>query len=167
MCEAITLSEACGQTFTIHITDLQLYKIVLENTWVARNKFQNFYPLPGIMHLKTNFVGCIGSLMANTCISEVLKSAFGSVDRMLIGKLYPQNTRALRLLVEELLRSHMANINSYEDLMHFLDDISKRSKTCKTWVENLVRPVLLLLKLQRAERESDWPFQLICDEMLP
>lgn len=107
--------------------------------------------------------------MENSGISKVLKSALGSVDRILIGKLYPQNTRGLRLLVEELLRSHMANINSYEDLMHFLDDISNRSKTCKTWVENLVRPVLLLLKLQRAERVSDWPFQqlLICYEMLP
>ena len=59
MCEAITLSEACGQTFTIRITDLQLYKIVLENTWVARNKFPNFYPLPGFMHLRLTLLDAL------------------------------------------------------------------------------------------------------------
>ena len=52
-----------------------------------------------------SFVACTCSchLMANTALAEVLKSAFGRVDKMLLGKKYPQNLRALRMCAEEVL----------------------------------------------------------------
>ena len=43
--------------------------------------------------------------MANTGPSGQLKSAFGGVEKMLSGKNFPQNTRALRVCVEEILQS--------------------------------------------------------------
>ena len=40
-------------------------------------------------------------------MSDILKSTFVSVEKMLDGKRWPQNVRALRLLTEELLRPTM------------------------------------------------------------
>ena len=41
--------------------------------------------------------------MANSGLDYLLKSAFGSVEKMLSGKQFPQNFWALRMVVEELL----------------------------------------------------------------
>ena len=43
-----------------------------------------------------SFVGAIGSLMTETGLSEVLKSVFGGVEKMLTGKKFPMNMRAMR-----------------------------------------------------------------------
>ena len=48
----------------------------------------------------------MGTLMAGTGIQEILSTAFGGVLKMLTGNKYPQNVRAFRMLVEELLRPH-------------------------------------------------------------
>jgi hypothetical protein len=42
--------------------------------------------------------------MAETGIVEVLSEAFGGILKMLIGKKFPDNVRALRMLTEEILR---------------------------------------------------------------
>ena len=57
------------------------------------------------MHMLMSFVGCVGTLMADTELKEVMESAFGGVTKLLSGKNFPQNVRGLRLVVEELLRS--------------------------------------------------------------
>ena len=54
------------------------------------------------MNFLMSFVGSVGNLMVNTGLDEILKSAFGSVEKMLSGKNFPQNVRALRMVVEEL-----------------------------------------------------------------
>ena len=59
------------------------------------------------MHTLMSFVGCIGTFMANTGLSDLLKSAFGGVEKMLPGKNFLQVTIALRICVEEILRSIM------------------------------------------------------------
>ena len=56
-----------------------------------------------------SFVGCVGSLMANSGLEEIMKSAFGGVPRLLSGKKFPHNVRALRLVVEEMLRQARRN----------------------------------------------------------
>ena len=43
--------------------------------------------------------------MENTGLSNLLKSAFGDVEKMLSGKNVSHNTRALFICVEEVLRS--------------------------------------------------------------
>ena len=168
MLDAIKVTNSCGQNFTVHITDAQLYQLVIENMWVSPQEFPNLHPHMGIMHWEMNFIGCIGTLHADSGLSDILKSAFGSVDKMLIGKKYPQNERALRMVVEELLRPYISKIENVEEFDSFLKKVSQESKTSKHWVENLIRPVLLLMKLKRAERESDWPLSLkTCRETLP
>ena len=63
-----------------------------------------------------SFIGCIGSLMAKSGLAQLLKSAFGGVEKMLTGKKFPQNFRALHLVAEELLRDiFKEDISKYND----------------------------------------------------
>ena len=55
------------------------------------------------MHLFMSFVGCCGTLLAGSGLSEVLPVAFAVVKKMLSGKKFPQNVRALRMVAEEIL----------------------------------------------------------------
>ena len=75
------------------------------------------------MHFLMDFVSCIGTLMADSGLKEILSTTFGSIDKMLQGKTYPQNVRALRLLTEELLRpvleKHNVRLTSMDDLEMF------------------------------------------------
>jgi hypothetical protein len=66
-----------------------------------------------------SFVGAVGTLMAESGLSDVLSAVFGGVPKMLSGKKFPQNVRALRMLSEEVLRQifECADLASAEDLM--------------------------------------------------
>ena len=86
-------------------------------------------------------------------LEEVLKCSFGSVANMLAGKCFPQNVRALRLVVGELLREFLVMTDCYSDLMEALGDAATQSKTTEMWVENLVKPVFIIIFFVRAERE--------------
>lgn len=83
------------------------------------------------MHLLMSYCGCVGTLMADTGIVEILSVTFGGALKMLSGKKYPQNVRALRMLVEELLVSvfEKHHLESMLDLQKTLDEISSKSKT--------------------------------------
>ena len=100
MYEAQKLTVKCGQTFTLLTADQQLYCVMVNVLWVHPELFPNFFPCLGGMHMLMSFVGCIGVLMANTGLEEVLKAAFGGAACMLTGKNFPQNVRALRMLCE-------------------------------------------------------------------
>lgn len=71
---------------------------------------------------------------------------------MLSGKKFPYNVRAMRLVVEELLRSIMRNknITSMDDLLSYLDKAASTSKTSKLWVDCLLKPVFIMMYV-RAE----------------
>ena len=86
MFDAVQISQACGQNFTVYTSDLQLYRLLVDNIWVSPSEFPEFYPHLGIMHWLMSFVGCIGTLMADSGASDVLKSAFAGVEKMLAGK---------------------------------------------------------------------------------
>ena len=58
--------------------------------------------------------------MGNSGLEEVLKAAFGGVTRMLTKKNFPQNTRAIRMVAEELLQPIIPRAESQEDLMSIL-----------------------------------------------
>ena len=54
----------------------------------------------------------------------VLKSddfSFAGVSKMLVGKKFPMNMRALHFVVMQLLRGFVDGISSYKDLIMFLD----------------------------------------------
>jgi hypothetical protein len=87
---------------------------------------------------------------------------------MLTGKKYPQNTRALRLVVEEILRDTLYFVNSCRELLDKLFKMTEASRTSKHWVNNLILPVFLIMIFVQAEREGDWPLHLwAVDKMIP
>ena len=77
---------------------------------------------------------------------------------MLTGKKYPDNVRALRMLVEEIIRSlfQTQNLGCMADLRRALDDVAAQSSTAKLLVNCLIKSVFTIMKYVRAEREVEW-----------
>ena len=170
MDEAEKRTEMTGQKYTIFTTDQQLYRVVVMVLWEYQDRFRHFIPRLGGMHTLMNFVGAVGTLMANTGLEELLQAAIGSVPKMLSGKYFPQNVRALRMVVEVVLHDLLVDTccNSYEYLMNLLEERASRSRTAKMWLQNLIKPVFIMMAYVRAERESDWILHLwAVSEMLP
>lgn len=156
------LTSETGQDFSVLTCDQQLYRVAVQVKWAHPEKFKNMHLRLGGIHALMSFVGAVGSLMAESGLSSVLSEAFGGVAKMLQGKKFPQNVRALRMMTEEVLRSLIVdgNIVTADDLSRALDHIAGQSRTAKLWVEVLVKPVLLMLMYIRAEREGDWLLHL-------
>ena len=160
MVETRRITNETGQKHTILTCDQQLYKIMVDILWVYPDEFPNFIPRLGGMHLLMSFVGCIGTLMTNTGLEEILDKSFAGVKKMLSGKKFPMNIRALRMVVEELLRNVIKDMSDSTDLSSYLEEVSKRSLTAKHWIDNLVKPLFLCLQFIRAEREGEWLLHL-------
>lgn len=163
MLKAKTVTEKTGQKFVVFTADQQLYKVAVHIMWENQSMFSNFYLRLGGMHLLMSYVGCVGSLMAGSGIVEVLGAAFAGVRKMLIGKKFPDNIRALRMLVEELLRplfEKNPDMSCMDELLCTLDVLSKKSRTAKLWVTCVIQPVFTIMMYVRAEREGDWALHL-------
>ena len=170
MVEAQRLTNSTGQVYTIFTNDQQLYRVVVHITWVYSERFLNFIPRLGGMHTLMSFVGSIGTLMADTGLEEIMDVAFGGVPKMLTGKKYPQNVRALRMVVEQLLHSVISQdtIQCYSQLMDVLETQASQSRTARIWLDNLIKPVMIMMTFIRAEREGDWPLHLFAtQQMMP
>ncbi len=136
--------------------------------WVHPDRFDNFIPRLGGMHMLMSFVGCVGVLMSNSGLDDVMRASFGGVTRMLTGKNFPQNVRALRIVTEEVLRNALDNIDTYEELIALLECGATKSRTTKLWVDCLIKPVLIMMMFVRAEREGEWPLHLLAvNAMMP
>ena len=170
MVRAQELTFATGQRFTILSCDQQLYRVAVQVLWAHPDKFNEMYLRLGGMHALMSFVGAIGTLMDESGLSDILKEVFGGVQKMLSGKKFPQNVRALRLLAEECLRSIITDgeFEKADDLMKALEERATQSKTAKLWVDVLIKPVFLMMSYIRAEREGDWLLHLATfKQMLP
>ena len=168
MLEAQRLTNATGQVYTIFTNDQQLYRVAVNITWVYSDLFTHFVPRLGGMHTLMSFIGAIGTLMADTGLETIMNAAFGGVQKMLTGKKYPQNMRALRIVVEEVLHDLVIDkgFRNYSQLINTLEDLSLQSRTTKLWVDNLIQPVLIMMLFIRAEREADWPLHLLATKMM-
>ena len=100
-----------------------------------------------------SFVGAIGTLMANTGLSEILKSVFGGVEKMLTGKKFPMNMKAMRMVAEELLRNVVdkSQLQDHHDFINVLEDLASKSHTSKLWIDVFIKPVLIMMLYVRAE----------------
>lgn len=76
---AKTATEKSGQTYTIFTNDQQLFKITTQITWWQPNVWENLYPVLEGMYILMSFAGCMGNLMENTGLSNILKAASGSI----------------------------------------------------------------------------------------
>lgn len=168
MLKAKKVSEDAGQEYAVFTADQQLYKVAVNILWQYPDMFRNFYIRLGGMHLLMNFVGSVGTLMSNSGLEDILSSTFGGVQKMLNGKKFPGNLRALRILTEELLRPviYEKEPEDMEALLMVLNEAACKSRTAKLWVECLIQPVLIMLRYIRAEREGDWLLHLNCVEAM-
>lgn len=122
-----------GQQFVIFTCDLQLYRVALEVQWTYPERFSNVILWLGGMHSLMSFIGSIGTLMADTGLSDIMSSVFGGVSKMLTGKKFPQNIRALRMVAEEALHGIIQDkpLHCSGDLMQILETEASKSQTTK------------------------------------
>lgn len=166
--KGLQVTRDTNQNILVITADAAIYKIIVDISFYQHDLLSDMVPILGGLHFIMDFVGCIGTLTADCGLRDVLCSAFGSVDKMLSGKKYPQNVRALRLLVEELLRPILEDvaISSMDELEKELEERSSKSRTTKLWVDCVIRPVFLIMLYCRASHESDWLLQLKATEMM-
>lgn len=172
MHRGLQITRDSNQEIMVLTCDQQIYKIVVDITFHQPELLTGVVAILGGMHFLMDFVGCIGTLMADSGLKDILSTTFGSVDKMLQGKKYPQNVRALRLLTEEILRpvfqKYGPQITNMDDLEQLLDELSSESRTTKMWVTNVIKPTLLMMRFCRASHEGDWPLHISTVEaMLP
>ena len=117
-----------------------------------------------------SFIGSIESPMTESGLYELLDSTFVDVQKMMTGKKFLQNMRALRIVVEELLRLILTGgtVNDMHGFESILSDISNRSKTSHLWIDCVIKAVFIMMMYIRAERAADWCLQLTeVKKMLP
>ena len=166
--EARCITKHTGQSMTVFIADQQLYRVAVNVVWVYPELSVDFALRLGGMHTLMSFVGSVGALMGHSGLEEVLNAAFGGVIRMLTGKNFPQNTRALPMVAEELFQPIISRAESHEDLVSILEKEATKSRTAKEWVENLIIPVLIMMIYVRVEREAEWSLHLwAMQQMIP
>ena len=95
------------------------------------------------MHWVMSFVGFIGVLMKKSGLLSWLKSAFGGKEKMLTGKTFSKNFRALCFTMLELFRDYIGEIKAFQDLTNFLDAYSLENMLSKNWVDILIWPCKL------------------------
>ena len=145
--EAKRLTNERGHKKVVFTCNEQLYKVAIDVKWAYPNDFSDVILRLRGMHMLMSFVGAIRSLMAGFGLSEILSSTFAGVSKMLTGKKFPQNVRAMRLVSEELLRNiiNRGDVMSMEDLLAHLDAAARKSKTSKLWVDCFIKPLFLMM----------------------
>ena len=103
MIEVEKLTNEAGQAYTVFTADQQLYCVILDIFWTNPLRFSNFIPRIDGMHWLMSFVGSVGFLMENSSLQKMMKFVFAGTEKMLTGKKFSMNVRALRFVVVELL----------------------------------------------------------------
>ena len=86
--------------------DLQLYRVAVNILWAYPEQFDKVGLYVGGVHTQMSFIGSIGSLMAERGLYEVLGSTFAGVQKMMTGKKFPQNMRALRVVAGDYFKAN-------------------------------------------------------------
>ena len=170
MVRAQELTLEAGQQFTVLTCDQQVYRVAVQVLWAHPEKFHELYLRLGGMHALMSFVGAVGTLMAESGLSDVLSSVFAGVTKMLSGNKFPQNVRVLRMIAEEALRQifECNDLANAADLMDELERRAKQNNTASLWLDVLIKPVIIMMSFIRAEREGDWHLHLSSlRQMLP
>ena len=102
----------------------------------------------------------------NSGLLSWLKSAFGEAEDAYREKVSHEYQGSSLSSMLELLRDYVGEIKSFQYLAHFLDACSSKSMPSKHWVDNLVRPAMLIMMYVRPEGEGDFSLHLhACYEM--
>ena len=131
MLDSKRVVKEAGQDENVITADIQIYRIMVDLAWHCGEKLDDFVLRLGGMHMLMSFVGCVGVLMGNSGLEELMKAAFAGVPKMLSGKNFPMNVRALRMVVEEVLSCNIDTFTSYDEMMKELERKSAQSRTAK------------------------------------
>ena len=145
MCDIEDASHQAGQHVTVFTCDQQLYQVIMDIIWEGPVRWKHFYARIGGMHWLMSFVGAVGKLMKNSGLDLLMKTAFAGVEKMLLGKKFPQNVRALRIVVIELLRPLIDVNTCQDDFTATLQELSNKSKLAEHWIQNLIYPVFIMM----------------------
>jgi len=117
MVKAQKISTELGQEYVVFTADQQLYRVALHVQWENPVLLGNIYLILGGMHMLVSYCGCVGTLMTDTGIVDVLNATM--------------NIRALRMLCEELLRPIFVNseVERMDDIFQVLDNLASQSRT--------------------------------------
>jgi hypothetical protein len=152
------VTRASNQDILVLTCDQAIYKIVVDITFHQPDLLTNIVAILGGMHFLMDIVSCVGTLMADSGLKDTMMTSFGSVEKMLQGKKYPQNVRALSLLTEELLRPAFEKnplLTNMDDLETLLNELTTQSRTTNMWVFNVIKPTFLMMMFCRASHEGD------------
>ena len=94
MVEAQRLTPLTGQEWTLLTNDQQLYQIAMHECWEDNATFAKLVPSDELHWNR----------MTGTGLGNIMKSTFAGAPNMLSEKKFPQNIRALRMVVEGLLQ---------------------------------------------------------------
>ena len=133
--------------------DQQLHKLAVQIQWNEPERFQNMTIRLGGMHMLMSFIGTNGTLIKGTGLEDVMAKAFVGVKKMLEGKKFPHNFRAMRIVAEDLL-GDVIDPESFESTQQLLDSLLetlKDSKTSKVWIKMFLKPLFIALRFVRAE----------------
>ena len=130
--------------------------------WNDPSRWTYFYPRIGGIRWLMSFLGSVGKLMKNTGLDILKKTAFAGVKKMLIGKKFPMNVRALTIVVVELLHTLIDKDVAREDMISTFQTLSDTSQLAKHWIKNLIYAVFLMMMYIRAEREGKFGLHLYC-----
>ena len=138
--------------------DQQLYRVVVDLTFHTPVLLSEVVAVLDGMHFRMDFFWCVGLLTPENDTKAIISTTFGSVDKMLSGKKYPQNVRALRLLTEEILRPvfhrYVDRLLSMADLEAILTELSGKSRTTKMWVDLIIKPTFMMMQFSRASHKA-------------
>ena len=68
--------------------------------------------------------------MAETGVADIMASVFAGVNKMLVGKKFPNSMRALWMVVEDILGTIINDFPDFTSLMNNLEERAPKSKTC-------------------------------------
>ena len=151
MCDIEITCKKSGQREAVFTCDQQLYRVTMDIIWNDPSRWTYFYPRIGGMHWLTSFIGSVGKLMKNSGLDMLMKTAFAGVEKMLIGKKFPMNVRALRIVVVVLLRTLIDKNATREDMISTFQTLSDTCQLAKHWIKNLIYPVFLMMMYIRVE----------------
>ncbi len=88
-----------GQKYIHLVADLQLFKMAMQIKWSDPTRWQYLVVRPGGMHTLMSFLGCVGNLMKESGLDDILNVAYKGVANMLNGKAWPKALRGLCMVV--------------------------------------------------------------------